>query len=807
VQIAQATGVPGTATITATGPDGIVATYTVNFAPAATSDEFDGTALGPQWTVVRQNSNLSIGGGSLTITPEAGQLTTNNATTAKNLVLEPAFGNFYETTKLTFDQRPNAATQQAGLLVYQDDDNYLKFDVEATSATNLQFSTSLEDTLNSNLDVSASPIQVDQTLNTTSANAIWPAGNTIWLRVSRKGTQYTTAYSLDGTTWTTVWSNGATLTNPRVGVYSYSAAAPAGALTASFDFFHVYDPVTDPVTTAAFAPATVHGWFPQDPTVTLTATDNSGLGIAGTSYRIDGGAWQTYAAPFTITGDGTHLLEYYSTDNFGDVETTRSTTVQIDTTQPVVAYTGNAGTYTPFQTVSIHCSATDPTPGSGIDPSATSCVDVNGPAYSFGLGPHTFDATATDLAGNTASTSTTFTVTTGGCLGNSNGAITVRPGQSLCIAPGAKVSGPLTVNAGGTLYADGAAISGPVRASGAALVRLCGTSISGPLSIDSSTGIVVVGGDAATGPCRQHDRRPGLDHRQHRRRRVQRQPRPGPAHDHRQHGHAPAPGHRLGARDRQHGHGPGQGPAAVAREARRGRAPGAPSPAAFHLDSRGPVAKRACGALLWRREAPPGRRHRRRGARPAGGSGRGEAVADGRAPLGRPRALHHPLGIGARVPRRQHGDADLGRVRPHARLRGRPRRVHTCAPRQHVRGQDADPGCAYARPLLGYRAVRRRQPRRPQAPRRTALTATTRATPGSTRRAIASWSTSRRRVTGGAGRRRRPRSADPPRPRPTARRGTRRGRAAASARPAIRGPRRRSCTARRSRGRGSGRRW
>jgi hypothetical protein len=235
--------------------------------------------------------------------------------------------------------------------------------------------------------------------------------------------------------------------------------------------------------------------------VTLTAADNSGLGIAGTSYRIDGGAWQTYTAPFTITGDGTHLLEYYSTDNFGDVETTRSTTVQIDTTQPVVAFSGNAGTYTPFQTVSIHCSATDPSPGSGIDPSATSCADVNGPAYSFGLGPHTFNATATDLAGNTASTSTTFTVTTGGCLGNSNGAITVRPGQSLCIAPGAKVSGPLTVNAGGLLYADGATISGPVRASGAALVRICGTSMSGPLTIDSSTGIVVVGGDAATGPC------------------------------------------------------------------------------------------------------------------------------------------------------------------------------------------------------------------------------------------------------------------------------------------------------------------
>jgi regulation of enolase protein 1 (concanavalin A-like superfamily) len=501
VAVTQATSIPGTATITATGPDGIATTYTVNFAPAATSDEFDGTSLDSRWTVVRPDSNLAVGGGSLTITPEAGQLTTNNATTAKNLVLEPAFGNFYETTKITFNQKPSAATQQAGLLVYQDDDNYLKFDVEATSSTNVQFNTSLEDTLNSNPAASPNPVSVNQTLNTTSANAIWPADNTIWLRIKRNGPTYTTAYSLDGSTWTTVWSTGATLINPRVGVYSYSAAAPAGALTASFDYFHVFDPVTDPATTAAFTPPAVNGWYPQNPTVTLSAVDNSGLGIASTSYRVDGGGWQTYTVPFTITGEGTHTLDYYSIDNFGDTEATHTVSVKIDTTKPVVSYTGNAGSYTPFQTVSIHCSAVDPSPGSGIDAAATHCTDVDGPAYSFGLGSHTFTATAQDLAGNTASATTTFTVTSGGCLGNTNGKVDVGAGQSVCVAPGATVSGPVTVAKGGSLYVDGATISGPLKASGAALVRICGSTIKGPLSVDGSTGIVVVGGDDATGPC------------------------------------------------------------------------------------------------------------------------------------------------------------------------------------------------------------------------------------------------------------------------------------------------------------------
>jgi len=36
--------------------------------------------------------------------------------------------------------------------------------------------------------------------------------------------------------------------------------------------------------------------------------------------------------------------------------------------------------------------------------------DVTGPAYSFGLGSHTYGASANDVAGNTGSASTTFTV-------------------------------------------------------------------------------------------------------------------------------------------------------------------------------------------------------------------------------------------------------------------------------------------------------------------------------------------------------------------------------------------------------------
>ena len=74
----------------------------------------------------------------------------------------------------------------------------------------------------------------------------------------------------------------------------------------------------------------------------------------------------------------------------------------------MVTYTGNAGSYTVDQTVAIHCAATDPSPESGV--ASTTCADINGPAYSFGLGSHTYSASAEDVAGNIGSGSTTFTV-------------------------------------------------------------------------------------------------------------------------------------------------------------------------------------------------------------------------------------------------------------------------------------------------------------------------------------------------------------------------------------------------------------
>jgi hypothetical protein len=51
------------------------------------------------------------------------------------------------------------------------------------------------------------------------------------------------------------------------------------------------------------------------------------------NYRIDGGGWQTYTAPFGITNDGLHLFEWYCDDNMSNIG---SIEIKIDRTKPLI---------------------------------------------------------------------------------------------------------------------------------------------------------------------------------------------------------------------------------------------------------------------------------------------------------------------------------------------------------------------------------------------------------------------------------------------------------------------------------------
>ncbi|MBA3853522.1 MAG: hypothetical protein C0503_03845 [Gemmatimonas sp.] len=78
-----------------------------------------------------------------------------------------------------------------------------------------------------------------------------------------------------------------------------------------------------------------------------------------------------------------------------------------DTTAPSITFSGNASSYGLLDVIAINCTATDI--GSGVATSV--CPTVNARAYTLPLGTTTLTATATDVAGNSATATTSFSVT------------------------------------------------------------------------------------------------------------------------------------------------------------------------------------------------------------------------------------------------------------------------------------------------------------------------------------------------------------------------------------------------------------
>jgi hypothetical protein len=205
-----------------------------------------------------------------------------------------------------------------------------------------------------------------------------------------------THYTTDGgATWATgdsvtVDAEGAT----TVGYYSTDEAGndeTGKTLTLDID-------ATAPSTTDD-APA---GWQKVSPvTVTLTAGDAGGSGVAATQYKLDDAvAWST-GTKVPVAGDGVHTLRYRSVDAAGNTEETQSRTIKIDATAPVtIARGADDGWHN--ERVFVYLSATDATSGvASTQYSLDGGSAVTGAFLVVGEpGDHTLSFQSADCAGN-----------------------------------------------------------------------------------------------------------------------------------------------------------------------------------------------------------------------------------------------------------------------------------------------------------------------------------------------------------------------------------------------------------------------
>ncbi len=211
----------------------------------------------------------------------------------------------------------------------------------------------------------------------------------------------------------------------------------AAATAADMAEFFVPD-ITPPATTASASPTpNSNGWNNTDVYVTLTSTDNvGGTGVKNVQFvltgaQTDDSTVEGSGTTIRITAHGTTNLMYFGTDNAGNVEPPKTLTVNIDKAPPVI--TGMPApscaiwppnhTLTEIGTVTASDALSGVAPGSLIvagnsnEPSRLSDRDIviasNGSrgftiqlrAERLGAGTgrvYTLNATATDLAGNIA---------------------------------------------------------------------------------------------------------------------------------------------------------------------------------------------------------------------------------------------------------------------------------------------------------------------------------------------------------------------------------------------------------------------
>jgi hypothetical protein len=188
---------------------------------------------------------------------------------------------------------------------------------------------------------------------------------------------------------------------------------------------------TVPPTTTADGNGYTFGTWTNNHTVSITlhAVD-TGSGVNQITYSATGAQpiSQTTVpgdtATFPITTEGQTTVSYYATDNVGNVEDTKSVTVKIDVTPPVITITQpTATTYTHSSTLTLNYTVDDGS-GSGVAsfvPLMDNAPLLAGHGLASGqainlltelpIGPHTFTiGSATDVAGNVSSRSVTFTI-------------------------------------------------------------------------------------------------------------------------------------------------------------------------------------------------------------------------------------------------------------------------------------------------------------------------------------------------------------------------------------------------------------
>lgn len=190
---------------------------------ATGADEFDASTLAPYWSLIRPDAaywSLTSNPGFLRLDATGTDLWqgTNNL---KNLLVRSIPGSRWS-IQTVISGNPVQNWQQAGLLAYQDDNNYLRFEFQWGDG------------------LSASYVK-EVAGGTSSGGIALPTGTTnVYFRLDRDGTSYAIYYKLvESDPWAKIADiTGLDLGNPRVGLFALKGSGDSAPYNPFlFDYF------------------------------------------------------------------------------------------------------------------------------------------------------------------------------------------------------------------------------------------------------------------------------------------------------------------------------------------------------------------------------------------------------------------------------------------------------------------------------------------------------------------------------------------------------------------------------------------
>ena len=249
ISVEQAESIPGTALVhlkdSRTGETGAYAVY---FGYRAISDEFSSSNLAEHWEWVRHQQDsvyLDRGREEITIQAETGDIEGGD-NDAKNLLLQSANSDWTAETKIAFSRTPAYLGEQAGVVAFSDDDNFVKV-VCKFSRGGFMGMTQIP-----RFEIITETGGSGSTIASVLASDALGDDNIFFLRLRKEGSRYTAYYSSDGEHFTDLGTTDIILKDVRVGLMAVKGQKPSPRFSlfdqgngpdhdfsSSFDYFRI----------------------------------------------------------------------------------------------------------------------------------------------------------------------------------------------------------------------------------------------------------------------------------------------------------------------------------------------------------------------------------------------------------------------------------------------------------------------------------------------------------------------------------------------------------------------------------------